>query len=129
MRHEFKKAMAESFSDITPLQSACYHYLSDNFGNADQITLRNYFLPVILLQGIKPKYAERVVMTALTEMTYPVNINGGYTWSGCQRSAFCGVPQKTWQRNGLCVFTNFIIDTINANADIVSRAIQYQMTA
>lgn len=127
MRKQFERAAAESFANITPIQSACYHYLNDGFSEHNQITLRNYFLPVILLKGIKDKYADKVVMTALVELTYPTTLDNSHTWSGCQRSAFCGIPQKTWSRNNLCEPTNFIIDTITTNADSVSRAIHQQL--
>ena len=128
-RKKFDMAGAEAFAKLSPIQSACYHYMTDNFSEHHKITLRNYFMPVLLLQGIKPKYVERVVMTALIELTYPVATNGDkYTWSGCQRSAFCGIPQKSWSRNELCKYTNFIIDKIRSNTDAVSRAIQLQMT-
>lgn len=127
MRKHFEIAAAESFANITPLQSACYHYVNDGFSEHNQITLRNYFLPVILLQGIKPNYAERVVMTALVELTYPSALDNSRTWSSCQRSAFCGIPKATWSRNKLCDTTNFIIDTINTNAGIVRRSIATQL--
>jgi hypothetical protein len=97
MRKQFDRAAAEAFACLTPIQSACYHYMTDNFSEHHKITLRNYFMPVLLLQGIKPKYVERVVITALVELTYPVPTNGDkYTWSGCQRAAYAGISQSTW---------------------------------
>lgn len=131
MRKHFDKAAAEAFANITPIQSACYHYLYDNFGEHDQITLRNYFLPLLLIEhGKTPvgKYLDRVIMTALNEMKYPATLDNSYTWSGCQRAAFCGIPKATWSRNNLCDITNFIIDTITANASHVSNAIYTQLS-
>ena len=128
-RKKFDMAGAEAFAKLSPIQSASYHYMTSNFSEHYQIALRNYFMPALLLDGVKPKYVELVVMTALAELTYPVATNGDkYTWSGCQRSAFCGIPQKSWSRNELCKYTNFIIDKIRSNTDAVSRAIQLQMT-
>ena len=57
MRKQFDRAAAEAFACLTPIQSACYHYMTDNFSEHHKITLRNYFMPVLLLQGIKPKYS------------------------------------------------------------------------
>ena len=129
MRKQFDRAAAEAFACLTPIQSACYHYMTDSFSAHNKSALRQHFINELTAKDIKPKYIERVVMTALIELTYPVATNGDkYTWSGCQRSAFCGIPQKSWSRNELCKYTNFIIDKIRSNTDAVSRAIQLQMT-
>ena len=128
MRKQFDRAAAEAFACLTPIQSACYHYMTDNFSEHHKITLRNYFMPVLLLQGIKPKYVERVVITALAELSYPVPTNGDkYTWSGHQRAAYAAIAQRTWSDNKLCNYTNFIIDKVRANADAASLAIRLQM--
>lgn len=129
MRKQFDRAAAEAFAQLTPIQSACYHYMTNGFSAHNKSVLRAHFINALSTQAIKPKYIERVVDTALGELTYPVATNGDkYTWSGCQRSAFCGIPQKSWSRNELCKYTNFIIDKIRSNTDAVSRAIQLQMT-
>ena len=128
-RKKFDMAGAEAFAQLSPIQSASYHYINDGFSAHNKSTLRQHFINELTAKDIKPKYIERVVMTALIELTYPVATNGDkYTWSGCQRSAFCGIPQKSWSRNELCKYTNFIIDKIRSNTDAVSRAIQLQMT-
>lgn len=128
MRKQFDRAAAEAFACLTPIQSACYHYMTSNFNEHYQIALRNYFMPVLLLDGVKPKYVELVVMTALAELTYPIPTNGDkYTWSGCQRAAYAGISQSTWSDNKLCKSVNFIIDAVRSNADAASREIQLQM--
>ena len=128
-KKQFDRAAAEAFAQLSPIQSASYHYMTDGFSAHNKSALRQHFINELTAKDIKPKYIERVVDTALGELTYPVATNGDkYTWSGCQRSAFCGIPQKSWSRNELCKYTNFIIDKIRSNTDAVSRAIQLQMT-
>ena len=128
MRKLFDRAAAEAFAQLSHIQSASYHYMTSNFNEHYQIALRNYFMPVLLLDGVKPKYVELVVMTALAELTYPIPTNGDkYTWSGCQRAAYAGISQSTWSDNKLCKSVNFIIDAVRSNADTASRAIQLQM--
>lgn len=94
MRKEFKKAMAESFASVTPIQSACYHYLNDGFSSLTQSIIHQHFTDYPP-ENCNPKYLEKVIATALTELTYPADTKGGYTWSGCQRSAFCSIPKAT----------------------------------
>jgi len=127
-KKQFDRAAAEAFAQLSPIQSASYHYMTSNFNEHYQIALRNYFMPVLLLDGVKPKYVELVVMTALAELTYPIPTNGDkYAWSGCQRAAYAGISQSTWSDNKLCKSVNFIIDTVRSNADTASREIQLQM--
>ena len=127
-RKKFDMAGAEAFAKLSPIQSASYHYMTSNFSEHYQIALRNYFMPALLLDGVKPKYGELVVMTALAELTYPIATNGDkHTWSGCQRAVYAGISQSTWSDNKLCKSVNFIIDTVRSNADTASREIQLQM--
>lgn len=129
MRKQFDRAAAEAFAQLSPIQSASYHYMNDGFTDIPKSVLREYFINELISQGTKAKYIDKVVATALAELSYPIATNGDkYTWSGCQRAAYAGIPQKTWSRNELCKYTNFIIDTIRSNTDSVSRAIQLQMT-
>ena len=79
-RKKFDMAGAEAFAQLSPIQSACYHYMTDNFSEHHKITLRNYFMPVLLLQGIKPKYSPphrrlRKVILILTKPTEPINMS------------------------------------------------------
>ena len=128
-RKKFDMAGAEAFAQLSPIQSASYHYINDGFTDIPKAVLREYFTNELINQGAKAKYIDKVLATALAELSYPIPTNGDkYTWSGCQRSAFCGIPQKSWSRNELCKYTNFIIDKIRSNTDAVSRAIQLQMT-
>ena len=127
-RKKFDMAGAEAFAQLSPIQSASYHYMTDGFSAHNKSALRQYFINELTAKDIKPKYIERVVDTALGELTYPVATNGDkYTWSGCQRAAYAGISQSTWSDNKLCKSVNFVIDTVRSNADTASREIQLQM--
>lgn len=130
MRKQFDRAAAEAFAQLSPIQSASYHYMNDGFTDIPKSVLREYFINELINQGTKAKYIDKVVATALAELSYPIPTNGDkYIWSGCQRAAYSGIPQKTWSRNELCKSTNFIIDTVRSNTDSVSRAIQLQLVS
>ena len=127
-RKKFDMAGAEAFACLTPIQSACYHYMTDGFSAHNKSALRQHFINELTAKDIKPKYIERVVDTALAELSYPIPTNGDkYTWSGCQRAAYAGISQSTWSDNKLCKSVNFIIDIVRSNADTASREIQLQM--
>ena len=128
MRKLFDRAAAESFAQLSHIQSASYHYMTDGFTDIPTAVLREYFANELINQGSKAKYIDKVVATALAELSYPIPTNGDkYTWSGCQRAAYAGISQSTWSDNKLCKSVNFIIDAVRSNADTASRAIQLQM--
>lgn len=128
MRKLFDRAAAEAFAQLSHIQSASYHYMTDGFTDIPTAVLREYFANELINQGSKAKYIDKVVATALAELSYPIPTNGDkYTWSGCQRAAYAGISQSTWSDNKLCKSVNFIIDTVRSNADTASREIQLQM--
>lgn len=125
MRREFRRAAAEAFAGVTSIQSACYHYLTDRFSAHHRAQLVQHYHQQLDTTDCRAKYIDYVVQTALTELTYPSR--DSYAWSGHQRAAFAGIPQKTWQRNQLCDYTMFIIDDIRRNAISVEVAIRHQI--
>lgn len=130
MRKQFDIAGAEAFACLTPIQSACYHYMTDGFSDHPKNILTSYFIDDLTSRGVRAKYIDKVVTTALAELSYPVPTNGDkYTWSGHQRAAYAAIAQRTWSDNKLCNYTNFIIDKVRANADAASLAIRLQMMA
>lgn len=127
-RKKFDMAGAEAFAQLSPIQSASYHYTNDGFTDIPKAVLREYFTNELINQGAKAKYIDKVLATALAELSYPIPTNGDkHTWSGCQRAAYAGISQSTWSDNKLCKSVNFIIDTVRSNADTASREIQLQM--
>lgn len=127
MKQTFEKAAAEAFANIDNIQSASYHYLVDGFCSHSKTMLYQYFNNQLQQRNCKSKYIDKLVGTALLELTYPVINETSYAWSAGQRSACSGIPKSTWSRNKLCHHINFIIDTIRSNADTVSLAIQLQL--
>nr|WP_315041343.1 hypothetical protein [uncultured Moraxella sp.] len=128
MKNQMIKAGAESFANINNIQSACYHYLTDNFPAYEYTVLYDYFCQELTKTDIKPNYIERVVKVALLELTYPVtNPNKQYAWSGRERCAFVFIPRNTWSRHKLSKHTESIIDTIRTNAHKVEISIDMQI--
>ena len=128
MRKQFDIAGAEAFAQLSPIQSASYHYMTDGFSDHPRAILVAYFTDELISHGVRAKYIDKVVATALAELSYPIPTNGDkYTWSGHQRAAYAGISQSTWSDNKLCKSVNFIIDTVRSNADTASREIQLQM--
>lgn len=128
MRKQFDIAGAEAFAQLSPIQSASYHYMTDSFSDHPKAILATYFTNELISHGVRAKYIDKVVATALAELSYPVPTNGDkYTWSGHQRAAYAGIAQRTWSDNKLCNQANFIIDKVRANADAASLEIRLQM--
>ena len=128
MRKQFDIAGAEAFAQLSPIQSASYHYMTDGFSDHPKNILTSYFIDDLTSRGVRAKYIDKVVATALAELSYPMPTNGDkYTWSGHQRAAYAAIAQRTWSDNNLCNHTNFIIDKVRANADAASLAIRLQM--
>lgn len=91
-RKKFDMAGAEAFAQLSPIQSASYHYINDGFTDIPKAVLREYFTNELINQGAKAKYIDKVLATALAELSYPIPTNGDkYTWSGCQRAAYAGI--------------------------------------
>ena len=130
MRNQHLKAAAESFAGISPLESACYHYIYGGFARVYQDVLYNHYYNLLLQHPnpIKDYYISSVVNTALVELHYPLtNEDTTYAWSSNQRAAAAGIPKQTWSRHQLSNHVNFIIDEIRSNADSVSFRIYKQM--
>ena len=130
MRNQHLKAAAESFAGISPLESACYHYIYGGFARVYQDVLYNHYYNLLLQhpEQIKDYYISSVVNTALVELRYPLtNEDTTYAWSSNQRAAAAGIPKQTWSRHQLSNHVNFIIDEIRSNADSVSFRIYKQM--
>lgn len=130
MSHQHLKAAAESFAGISPLESACYHYIYGGFARVYQDVLYNHYYNLLLQhpEQIKDYYISSVVNTALVELHYPLtNEDTTYAWSSNQRAAAAGIPKQTWSRHQLSNHVNFIIDEIRSNADSVSFRIYKQM--
>lgn len=130
MSNQHLKAAAESFAGISPLESACYHYIYGGFARVYQDVLYNHYYNLLLQhpEQIKDYYISSVVNTALVELRYPLtNEDTTYAWSSNQRAAAAGIPKQTWSRHQLSNHVNFIIDEIRSNADSVSFRIYKQM--
>jgi len=130
MSNQHLKAAAESFAGISPLESACYHYIYGGFARVYQDVLYNHYYNLLLQhpKQIKDYYISSVVNTALVELHYPLtNEDTTYAWSSNQRAAAAGIPKQTWSRHQLSNHVNFIIDEIRSNADSVSFRIYKQM--
>lgn len=130
MSNQHLKAAAESFAGISPLESACYHYIYGGFARVYQDVLYNHYYNLLLQhpEQIKHYYISSVVNTALVELRYPLtNEDTTYAWSSNQRAAAAGIPKQTWSRHQLSNHVNFIIDEIRSNADSVSFRIYKQM--
>lgn len=130
MSNQHLKAAAESFAGISPLESACYHYIYGGFARVYQDVLYNHYYNLMLQhpEQIKDYYISSVVNTALVELRYPLtNEDTTYAWSSNQRAAAAGIPKQTWSRHQLSNHVKFIIDEIRSNADSVSFRIYKQM--
>ena len=127
MKREHLKAAAEAFANITPIESACYHYLHNGFSDVYKQQLAQHYHQQYQ-KTINPKYLDAVVITALTELTYPIaKETDVYAWSDRQRAAFSGISKSTWSRNGLSETTNFIIDDIRSTARKVYAEVVHQI--
>lgn len=130
MSNQHLKAAAESFAGISPLESACYHYIYGGFARVYQDVLYNHYYNLLLQhpEQIKDYHISSVVNTALVELHYPLaNEDTTYAWSSNQRAAAAGIPKQTWSRHQLSNHVNFIINEIRSNADSVSFRIYKQM--
>ena len=128
MRQEYLKAAAEAFADIKPIESFCYHYLSDGFDASIQSKLQDIYANKLLARPIPRKYINRIVCTALAECQYPINETIGYAWSGNERAAFASIPKATWSRNQMSDHIDFILNDMSQNAATARAKIQLQVT-
>ena len=130
MRNQHLKAAAESFAGISPLESACYHYIYDGFASVYQDVLYNHYYKLLLEhpEQIKPNYISSVVNTALIELRYPLpKVDASYAWSSNQRADASGIARSTWSRNQLSNHVNLIINEIRLTARSVYFAISSQL--
>ncbi len=127
MRQEYLRAAAEAYANITPLQSACYHYLNDGFDTALQSELIAYYSSMLSAKNIRAKYTSKVVCTALSECQYPIDTATGSAWTDSERAAFAGIAKQTWSDNKLSDHVNFILLNISVNSSAVWSAMQWQL--
>ena len=127
MRQEYLRAAAEAFANIGPINSDCYHYLTDGFDITIRARLINHYTGLLLTKSVPDKFIDKIVCTALADCQYPINETIGFAWSGNQRAAFAGIPKQTWSRNQLCKQVNFIIDDMRYKSMEARSAIDYQL--
>ena len=126
MRQEYLRAAAESYANLSELQSDCYHYLNDGFPESVQPRLVAAYTKLLFTE-ISSKYINRVVRTALVECQYPINETTGYALNDTARSALAGIPKQTWSRHQMSDCINFILNNITQNANTARAKIQLQV--
>lgn len=126
MHYEYLKAAAEGAAKVSDLQSWCYHYANDRSDITRQ-ALTEYYANTLKTKGCKPKYIAGIICAALSDFEYPTHDVTKYALSGNQRLSIAGIAKRTWSRNQLCNYVNFIIDDIRSNAAAVRAAIDAQL--
>ncbi len=129
-KKDYDKAMALGHAHIDQITHWCYDYL-DNSHHSLKPQLIKYYSKIIkeheVLSQCPEKYQTAVIITALTELTYPRKTDNYYNWSNNQRADFAGIPSSTYSDNQLSKYINFIIDEIRSNAMTARGEIKAQL--
>ncbi|OAV36042.1 hypothetical protein AO364_1210 [Moraxella catarrhalis] len=123
-------AAAESFARISCFADLCYrYYLYDDLSQRPRLERLALKELSSHLESIPEKYHQRIIATALTELTYPCPSNdpNQYPFSERERATCSGISRQTWRTHGMNDACKDIIDHIIAIAHSVRIKVKSQI--
>lgn len=130
MRYEFVQVLAESFSGVTGIESACYHYLYNTDSKARHAyyqTLYDYlYQQTLAVRRIDTDHLDRIVRAVLHELTFPV-AHDGYAWTIKDRCLQAQFNRRTWYRRKYNELACAMIDSVRTMSDRVELLTSHQI--